>query len=148
MGFLDRLKTPKGTINVIFDKEYQSLREGFSGALQVSASEEFNAEELRLEIHVTEWTQATEQRKQGDQTITVTAKQTKVLHQGKHAVYGQIQFTNGFSQQIPFNVHLPPGIPPTYQSQNVRTTWLVKGVIEVSGRPDITSHETEIKVTY
>jgi hypothetical protein len=148
MGFLDRLKAPKGTINVMFDKEYQSLREGLTGTLQVSSSEEFNAEEVRLEIRVTEWTQATEQKKQGEQTITVKAQQTNVLHQGKHSVYGQMQFSDGFSQEIPFNVHLPHGIPPTYQSQNARTTWLLKGVIEVSGRPDITGHEMEIKVTY
>lgn len=148
MGFLDRLKSPKGTITVMFDNEYQSLREGLTGKLNVSSSEKFNAEELRLEIRVTEWTQATEQKKQGEQTIKVSAQQTEVLHQGKHSVYGQIQFTDNFSQEVPFNVHLPSGIPPTYQSQNARTTWLVKGVIEVDGRPDVTGHEMEIKVTY
>ncbi|MFW9831526.1 MAG: hypothetical protein ACFFD8_07100 [Candidatus Thorarchaeota archaeon] len=148
MGFLDRLKSPKGSINVMFDKEYQSLREGLTGNLHVSSSEEFDAEELRLEIRVTEWTQATEQKKQGEKTFSVTAEQTKVLHQGKHSVYGQMHFTDGFSQEVSFNVHLPPGIPPTYQSQNARTTWLIKGVIEVDGRPDVTSHEMEIKVTY
>ncbi|MFW9795351.1 MAG: hypothetical protein ACFE8F_10070 [Promethearchaeota archaeon] len=148
MGFLDRLKKPKGTVTVNFDKEYQSLREGLNGSLNVSASEEFEAEEIRLEIWVNEWTQATEQKKQGEQTITVTAQQNKQLHQSKYAVHGQMDFTDGMSQDIPFQVHLPPGIPPTYQSQNARTTWMLKGVIAIKGRPDITSHDMEIKVTY
>ena len=148
MGFLDRLKTPKGTITVMFDKEYQSLREGLTGTLNVSASEEFEAEEIRLEITVTEWTQATERKQQGEQTITVTAQQTNQLHNGKHAVHGRMDFTDGFTQDIPFQVHLPPAIPPTYRSQNARNTWILKGVIAVKGRPDITSHDMEIKVTY
>jgi len=148
MGFLDRLKKPKGTITVMFDKEYQSLREGLTGTLNVSASEEFESEEIRLEVWVNEWTQATEQKKQGEQTITVTAKQTKQLHSGKYAVHGRLDFTDGFTQDVPFQVHLPPGIPPTYQSQNARNTWMLKGVIAVKGRPDITSHDMEIKVTY
>ena len=148
MGFLDRLKTPKGTVTVRFDNEYQSLRQGLTGTMNVSSSEEFDAEEIRLEIWVTEWVQATEQKKQGEQTISVSAQQNKILHKGKHSVQGQMQFTDGFTQDIPFNIHLPPGIPPTYQSQNARTTWMLKGVIAVKGRPDITGHDMEIKVTY
>jgi len=158
MGFLDRLKSPKATIAVQLDKDTFSLREPLAGKVNVSSSEEFDSDEVRIEIWVTEWTKATEQKQlQAQQpgqppaqqrTVAVTAQQTTKLHESKNNVSGRTHFTAGYSNTIPFSIRLPAGIPPTYRSQNVRTTWMMKGVIAVKGRPDVTGYESEVVVTY
>ncbi len=147
MGFLDRLKSPKANIMVQLDQQFVSLREPMTGKLVVSSSEVFEADELRIELWVTEWTRATEHKKAGEQTITVTAQQTSNLHQGKLTVTGYTQFQDGGTLEFPFNIHLPSHIPPTYRSQNVRTSWMIKGVVGVKGRPDVVSNQMEIQVT-
>jgi len=148
MSFLSKLKAPKATIAVLLDKGAFSLKEPLQGKLDVSSSEEFDADELRIEIWVTEWTKATEQKKVGQQTVPVTAEQKTVLHQSKNTVAGGRHFTSGFRDSIPFSISLPSNVPPTYHSQNARNTWMMKGVIGVKGRPDVTSHDMEVVITY
>ena len=146
MGLFGRFKAPKASISVIFETPAFSRMGPLEGKLSVSSSEAFDADELRIEIWVTEWTKATQQKKSGEQTIPVEAEQTTVLHRGKNAVAGRIQITEGFNQDFPFSIPLPAGVPPTYRSQNVRNTWMLKGVIAVKGRPDVTSHDMEVQI--
>jgi hypothetical protein len=148
MGFLSKLKSPKATIAVLLDKGTFSLREPLQGKIDISSSEEFDADELRIEIWVNEWTKATEQKMVGQQKVPVTAEQHSPLHQGKLTVAGGRHFTSGFSESIPFSLSLPQSVPPTYRSQNARNTWMMKGVIGVKGRPDVTSHDMEVVITY
>jgi hypothetical protein len=63
MGFLGRFKAPKATISVTLDKQAFNLNEPMTGNLSVSSSEEFDADELRIELWVTEWTTATEKER-------------------------------------------------------------------------------------
>jgi hypothetical protein len=148
MGFLSKLKAPSATLTVMLDKGQYSLKEPLQGRLEISSSEEFDADELRIEFHVNEWTKATQQKTVGQQQIPVTAEQNSVLHQGKLTVSGAIHFTSGYRDSIPFSLSLPSTAPPTYRSQNARNTWMMKGVIGVKGRPDVTSHEMEVVITY
>lgn len=150
MGFLSALKAPKATIAVQLGKDSFSLKEPLTGNVNVSSSEEFDVDEVRIELWVTEWTRATEQKQQPGQPrpIAVTAQQTTKLHESKNVIGGRQHFTAGFSNTFPFNIHLPSGVPPTYRSQNVRTSWMFKGVIAVKGRPDVTGYDTEVVVTY
>jgi hypothetical protein len=147
MGFFDRLKTPKANIRVQLDNQFLSLREPMTGKIHLSSSETFEADEIRIEFWVTERVQATEQQKSGEQTITVTARETTNLHRGKISVAGYTQFHDGFNDEFPFNAHLPNNVPPTYRSRNVQTTWTIKGVIGVKGRPDVTTNQMEVQVT-
>ncbi|NHI90730.1 MAG: hypothetical protein EAX87_14525 [Candidatus Thorarchaeota archaeon] len=148
MGFFSRLKTPKASIAVLLDKGTFSLNEPLQGRLEISSSEEFDADELRIEVRVNEWTKATQQKTVGQQQVPVTAEQNNVLHQGKLTVAGGRHFTDGTNESIPFSLSLPSSVPPTYRSQNARNTWVMKGVIGVKGRPDVTSHEMEVVITY
>lgn len=154
MGFLSALKSPKATIAVQLGKDTFSLREPLAGNVNVSSSEEFDVDEIRIELWVTEWTRATEQKQlpgqqPGQQRSTaITAQQTTKLHESKNVIGGRQHFTAGFGNTMPFSIHLPSGIPPTYRSQNVRTTWMLKGVIAVKGRPDVTGYDTEVVITY
>lgn len=148
MGLFGRFKAPKATISVMLEKDSYSLKEPLTGTVNVSSSEKFDADEVRLEIWVNEWTKATEKQGTREKPITVTAQQNSVLHQSKNSIGGQMQFTDGFSDSIDFSIHLPSGVPPTYRSQNARNTWMMKGVIAVKGRPDVTSHDMEVVITY
>ena len=148
IGLFGKFKAPKATIGVFLDQQYISLRQPMTGKCIVSSSEAFDVDEIRIELWVTEWTRATEKKQSGQQTITVTAQQNTPLHQGKSTIAGRMSLTEGFTQDFPFTIHLPSGLPPTYQSQNARNTWMMKGVIAVKGRPDVTSHDIEIQVTY
>lgn len=150
MGFLSALKAPKATIALQLDKDTFSLREPLAGKVNVSSSEEFDVDEVRIEIWVNEWTRATEQKQVAGQPrpVALTAQQTTKLHESKNVIGGRQHFTAGFSNTMPFSIHLPSGIPPTYRSQNVRTSWMLKGVIAVKGRPDVTGYDTEVVITY
>ncbi len=148
MGFLSKLKAPKATLALFFDKGSFSLNEPLQGRFEISASEEFEADELRIEVKVNEWTQATEQKMVDQRQVPVTAQQNKALYQGKLTVAGGRRFTDGYQENIPFSLNLPANIPPTYRSQSARNTWVMKGVIGVKGRPDVTTHEMEVTITY
>ena len=147
MGFLKRFKAPKATISITMDKGEFSLREPMTGKVQVSSSEEFDADEIRMELWVTEFTSATGSVDMGgNRKKTVTLQQNNKLHDGKVAIAGRMHITEGFSKDFPFSINLPPGVPPSYRGRNATNTWKMKGVIAVKGRPDITSHDMEVQV--
>jgi len=147
MSFLmKKLQAPKGTISVTLDKSECCLREPLTGKVNVTAAEDFDVDEIRLELEATEWTQATQSMNIGGTTKSVTAKQETKLHDGKVTLQGRMHLTSGFNQDFPFSVNLPPGVPPTYRGRNARNTWKIKGVMAVKGRPDITGHEMELQV--
>lgn len=150
MGFLDRFKAPKATISVSLDKQIFNLNEPMTGKLSVSSSEEFDADELRIELWVTEETTAsgsvTIRAGAGDEEQTVTVKQEDNLHEEKITVAGRMRVTEGFNQQFPFSITVPSGVPPTYRGRNASNTWKMKGVIAVKGRPDVTSHVMEVQI--
>ena len=148
MGFLDKLRAPKASISLMLDKQFFSLREPLTGKLAVSSNDEFETDDIRVEMWVTEWVRATENKTVGQSSTPVTAQQTSTLHQSKVSVAGYTQITSGFNQEFPFSIYLPQGVPPTYQSQNVRTSWVIKGVIGIKGRPDVNTRDMEIRITY
>lgn len=152
MSFLrKRVQAPKATISVTLDKAAYNLREPITGMLDVSSSEEVEVDELRIELWVTEWTTAREQKGGGGRFgggggQTVQATQNATLHKGKVTISGRMKMTEDFNQQFPFSMPLPPGIPPTYRGRNANNTWKLKGVIAVKGRPDVVGHEMEVLV--
>jgi len=150
MGFLGRFKAPKATISVSLDKQIFNLNEPMTGKLIVSSSEEFDADELRIELWVTEETTARGsviiRAGAEDEEQTVTVKQEDNLHEEKITVAGRMRVTEGFNQQFPFSITVPSGVPPTYRGRNASNTWKMKGVIAVKGRPDVTSHVMEVQI--
>jgi len=143
MGLFGRFKAPKGTVSVTLDKGEYSLREPLTGKISLSTAEEFDIDEVRLELWVNEFTRASQSVEGGGK---VTAEQDNMIHTGKTAVAGRMHAFSGFSQAFPFSINLPTGVPPTYRGRNANNTWRVKGVVAVKGRPDVTSHEMEIQV--
>jgi len=141
-----KLQAPKGTISVTLDKGEYSLREPLTGKVNVTAAEDLDLDEIRLELVVNEWTRATQSMDIGGTTRSVTAEQENKVHDGKITLQGRMHLTSGFNQDFPFSTNLPSGVPPTYRGRNARNTWKIKGVIAVKGRPDVTGHEMELQV--
>lgn len=147
MGLLGRFKAPKGTVSVTLDKGEYSLREPLTGKINVSTAEDFDIDEVRVEILVNEFTRASQSQNVGGTTRSVTAEQNNEIHKGKTTVAGRMHASNGLNQDFPFSINLPSGIPPTYRGRNANNSWKIKGVLAVKGRPDVTGHEMEIQVT-
>jgi len=146
MGLFGKFKAPKATVSVTLDKGEYSLREPLTGKINVSAAEDFDIDEVRLEIWVNEFTRASQSQNIGGTTRTVTAEQDNTIHKGKTTVAGRMHASSGFNQDFPFSINLPPGLPPTYRGRNATNTWRMKGVVAVKGRPDITGHEMDLQV--
>lgn len=147
MGLFGKFKAPKATVSVTLEKGEYSLREPLTGKINVSAAEDFDIDEVRLEIWVKEFTRASEsQDVGGGNRRTVTAQQDNTIHQGKTTVAGRMHASSGFNQDFPFSINLPPGIPSTYRGRNANNSWKMKGVVAVKGRPDITGHDMEIQI--
>ena len=150
LSFLKRLKAPKATVSVTLDKQAFNLNEPITGTLSVSSSEEIDVDELRIELWVTEETRATGSItipvRDISETRTVTLQQSTTLYQEKNTVAGRMHITEGFNQQFPFSIPLPLGVPPTYRGRNATNTWMLKGVMAVKGRPDVTSHTMEVSI--
>ena len=147
MGLFGKFKAPKATISVSLDKNEYSLREPLAGKINVSAAEDFDIDEVRLEIWVNEFTRASESMDIGGTRKSVTAQQDNTIHSGKTTVAGRMHVSNGFAQDFPFSITPPPGIPPTYRGRNASNTWKMKGVVAVKGRPDVTGHDLEIQMS-
>ena len=145
---MNRLQAPKGTIAVNLDKNEFSLREPLTGKMNVSAADAFDVDEIRVEIEVVEWTRATQNMNIGGSNRSVTAEENCKVHEGKVTLQGRMHLDNGFSQDFPFSMNLPTGVPPTYRGRNAKTTWKLKGVIAVKGRPDIVGHQMELQINY
>ncbi len=150
MSFLrkiaQRVEAPKATVAVLLDKPQCSLREPLTGKIQVTSYEEFDIDEIRLEIKVHEWTKATQNMNMSGFERAVTAEMHNPHHQSKVTLQTGMHVTNGFRQEFPFSISLPSGLPPTYRGLNARNTWSVKSVAAVRGRPDIVGHEMELQV--
>lgn len=150
MGLFKRFKAPKATISITLDKATFNQKELMTGTISVTSSDEFEADEIRIEIEVTEETRATGTPVQrfgtGERKI-VTVQQSANLHKEKTTVAGRMKITKGFKEGFPFSIPIPSGVPPTYHGRNANNTWRLKGVIAVKGRPDVTGHPTEVTIT-
>lgn len=146
MGLFGKFKAPKGTVSVTLDKGEYSLREPLTGKINVSAAEEFDIDEIRLELWVNEFTRASQSMDIGGSRRNVTAEQDNTIHKGKITIAGRMHASSGLNQDFPFSMNLPTGIPQTYRGRNATTTWRMKGVLAVKGRPDVTSHDMEIQI--
>jgi len=147
MGLFGKFKAPKATVSVSLDKGEYSLREPLTGKISVSAAEDFDIDEVRLEIWVNEFTRASGNVRIGGSTGSVTVEQNNTIHSAKTTVAGRMHASNGWSQDFTFSINLPPGVPPTYRGRNANNSWRMKGVVAVKGRPDITGHEMEVQIS-
>jgi hypothetical protein len=151
MGFLRKitgaLHAPEANISVSIDRMAFTLGQEITGSIQVTANEEFDAVELRIELEDFEQSRAFYRISRPNQPhITGTAEEGNKLYTGKATVSGSLHITKGFTGEYNFRIPIPANVSTTYSGKNASNKWSIKGVIGVSGRPDVNSHEIEVIV--
>ena len=151
MGFFKKitgaLHAPEANISINLSQTVFMLGQEIIGSFQVMASEEFDATELRVEVEDYEHTRANYRVSRSNQPdISGTAEEHNKLYTGKATVSGSVHITKGFTGEYNFRISLPTNASTTYYGKNASNKWSIKGVIGVSGRPDVNSHEIEIMV--
>ena len=151
MGFFKKitgaLHAPEANISVNIGQMAFMLGQEIIGSIQVAASEEFDATELRVELEDYEQSKAYYRVPRPNQPdITGTAEEGNKLYTGKVTVSGPLHLTKRFTGEYNFRIPVPVNASTTYSGRNASNRWSIKGVIGVSGRPDVNSHEIEVMI--
>jgi hypothetical protein len=146
--FKDRLTSPRARISLQLSKNNFVLGENAAATLAVSSDEEFDAQEIRVEIECVEKARVTkyEYDSLAKRDVQREVQEHRTLYFAKLPATGPQHITQGFSQNFQASVNFPTVGTPTLQSVNSRVSWFVKGVIAVHERPDVTSLPIEIQV--
>jgi hypothetical protein len=144
----DRLTSPRARISLQLSKGSFVLGENIEGTMVVSSDEEFDAQEIRAEIESIR--KAERQMFQYDslakRDVSKTVEDISITYSAKPHVAGPLHITQGFSQTYPVSVNIPASGSPSFRSFNSSVSWLIKAVIAIDGRPDVTSPPQEIQV--
>jgi DNA-directed RNA polymerase subunit RPC12/RpoP len=132
--------------------------------LSVASQEDFEAEEIRVELV------ASERLRPGggfvrdnlenpdsrmyspvNQNAPATANAEYVMYRGQTKVNQKSRIPVGFNQSFCFSIQIPPNLGPTFQGIRkdgrwLQRTWNLKGVVSVGGRPDVDT-QREINVS-
>ena len=151
MGFFRKitgaLHSPEATVSVNIGQLAFMVGQEIVGSIQVAANEEFDATEVRVELEDYEQSKALYRVSRSNQPdITGTAEEGNKLYTGKVAISGPIHITKGFIGDYNFRISIPANAFTTYYGKNANNKWSIKGVIGVSGRPDVTGHEIEVMI--
>jgi len=149
-------KAPNASVSISISKDNFVLGETITGDLSVTSNEEFEANEVRVEL------QGVEKLKTGGEAIEEEGAETPEtriyssmtssvqrgdtveypMYKGQTKVSEKLRMTKGYSQQFPFKITIPAGLGPTFQGmrrdgQGLERTWTLKGIVAVGGRPDV-----------
>lgn len=152
MGFFkklhDKVTKPDVTLDLRLEKYAFALGENITGFLAVSVKEDFDSTEVRCEIACTE--EAKTIRYQYDPAVKRSLPrevvETRVLFATKPTLNSATHFINGETRNFPLKMNIPASGYPSFQGNNSRVTWTIKGVVAVDGRPDAVSRIAEIQV--
>ncbi len=155
MPLFKSFKAPNATISVNISKDSFTLGETINGDITVTSQEEFEAEEIRVELlgferlklggePIAGASETAETRLYSSRTAQTQSGTVReyTMYRGQVKVSGKLRIPNGYSQQFPFNMTIPAGLGPTFQGlrrdgQWLDRTWIIKGVVSVGGRPDV-----------
>jgi hypothetical protein len=144
----DRVTSPKARISLQLSKNSFVLGENIEATLAVNSDEEFDAQEIRVEIECVEKARRTtyEYDSLAKRNVPREVQESKTLYSAKLPATSSQHITQGFSQNFQVSVRIPEAGLPTFQSFDSKVSWFVKGVIAIHGRPDVTSLPIEIQV--
>jgi len=149
-------KAPNATVSINIGKDNFVLGEAITGNLIVMSEEEFEADEIRVELQGVEKLKVGGEpiEEEGAETLETRIYSSRTsstqrgdtieypMHRGQTKVSEKLRMTKGFSQQFPFAITVPAGLGPTFQGmrrdgQWLERFWTLKGVVAVGGRPDV-----------
>ena len=155
MPLFKSFKAPKATISMNVNKENPNLGETIEGTVTVVSQEEFDADEVRVELLAYERlkpgggmvrdaqeTPETRLYSQPNQNAQTMSTMECVMYRGQTKLSQQLRMTNGFNQQFPFKITVPANLGSTFQGMRhdgrwLQRVWLMKAVLAVGGRPDV-----------
>jgi ribosomal protein L40E len=143
MGFFDRLNPINAKISVTLEKTTFMEGEPITGRVNLDSDEAVRADEIRLEVLVTESHYTTRTTYVNGRVSHNTVRETKVLHSEKVRVSGPLDIMKGQVEAFPFSFSTPPAWPSMPGGTIDRR---LKGVVAVKGRPDKTG-ETNFNVS-
>lgn len=144
MGFFDRLNPINAKVSVQFDKSAFAEGEQVTGNVFLDSDETVHADEIRLEVRVTETYQAPAWRSTGGRTYQTMETHVNNLHSENVRVSGPFDVTKGMKESFPFSFNIPP-VRPTMPNGIIERR--VKGVVAVKGRPD-KAQEAQVNVAF
>lgn len=141
MGLFGRLNPINAKVSVLLDKPMFGEGEPVTGKLLVISDEDVRADEIRLEVSITEtgYSYGGPEVSIGGLTIRGRSEPPKRHVVQRHAervvLSGSLDIHKGYKGEFPFSVNIPP-VTPTMPSGVIQRK--IKGVVAVKGRPDKT----------
>ena len=156
MPLFKAFKAPNATVSINIDKDKFVLGETIKGDLLLTSKEDFEAEDIRVELQGVEKLKG-EVIEEGSETLETletriyssTTSYTQrgdvteyPMHKGQVKVSQKLKITKGYSQQFPFKITIPANLGPTFRGMRADRQWLermwtLKGVVAVKKRPDV-----------
>ncbi|MEW6592819.1 MAG: sporulation protein [Candidatus Hadarchaeota archaeon] len=135
LGLFDRLNPINAKVSVQLDKSTFAEGEQITGNVFLDSDENVRADEIRLEVRVTETYQAPAWRYSGGRAYQTMETHVKNLHSEDVRVSGPFDVAKGMKESFPFSFNAPP-VRPTMPNGIINRR--IKGVVAVKGRPDKT----------
>ena len=141
------VKAPEVAISISLNKQAFVCGEPVTGTLQIASSETFDAKGICIELQAIETIQPLTMSHQAPRESEPPKEAFATqLYKTRVSVCGSLKITSGYRKEFPFSVRIPPSAPPTYRGRNANNTWILRGLISVSGRRDAEG-KTEVLVT-
>ena len=155
MPLFKSFKAPNATISMNIGKDNFNFGETIEGTVNVASQEEFEADEIRVEllafeklrpgggfIRDAQENSETRMYSQLNQNTQASANVEYAMYRGQAKVSQKLRIPNGFNQQFPFKISVPPNLGPTFQGMRkdgrwLQRAWILKAVVAVGGRPDV-----------
>ncbi len=140
MSFLKRLVPLKADIGLNLQSLTVENGQPFKGSASLHSSDNFQVQEVRMEIRVTEkyQEQAWERDANGNMRQVLRNKEDTLYSQNV-PVSQQFEMKNGDSRDFPFEVTIPMRTPARFGGM---VNYTLKAVANVKGRPDVTKTAT------
>ena len=136
MSFFKRLVPLKADMNLTLQSLTVENGQPFKGAASLVSRDNFNVEEVRMEIRVTEsWQEQAWERDPNGNQRQVMQKKEAVLYSQNVPVSQPFEMHNGDSKDFPFEVTIPMRMSSRYGGA---VAYSLKTVANVKGRPDVT----------
>jgi len=133
LGFFDRLNPINAKVSVLLDKPTFLEGETITGRFVLDSDEAVHADEIRVEIRITETYQAPAIRRVGYGVTQTIETHSKQLHAENVRISGPLDISKGFKDEFPFSFQVP-SVRPTMPNGVIDRK--IKGVVAVKGRPD------------
>lgn len=155
MPLFRAFRAPNASISISISKSNFDLGETIEGTVSISSREDFEADEVRVEllgweklkpgggiIKDNQENSETRMYSHPSQNSKSRATMKYPMYRGKSQLIQKTQIFPGYSQQFPFKITIPRNLGPTFQGMRkdrrwLQRTWTLKAVLAVGGRPDV-----------